>query len=166
MAIDPIEYTPIVIPMSVSVSNETFDMGVASTIEAVKDYERLDNKPSINGVELIGNKTADDLNLAYKIRYDTVAGWESDLSYIPAEGEIIIYTDYSVVDGVNVPAIKIGDGLAYAADLPFVDDASRDLLMDHINNLQIHITAEERAFWNNKVRCFMDEDDTVVFTTH
>lgn len=166
MSVDQIQYTPIVIPMDVSVSDETIDMETSMLIEAVTDYERLDNKPSINGVELIGNKTSDDLGLANKIRYDTVEGWAHDLDYIPAEGEIIIYTNYTVQDGVNIPAIKVGDGLAYAADLPFVDDGVRDALLEHISNLEIHITAEERAFWNNKVRCFMDDDDTVVFTTH
>ena len=30
----------------------------------VTDYTSLANKPSINGVELIGNKTAEDLNIA------------------------------------------------------------------------------------------------------
>lgn len=161
-----IEYTPLVVPMSVSTSTETINMATSSLIEAVKNYERLDNKPSINGVTLIGNKTSEELNLANRIRYDTVEGWASDLSYIPAEGEIIIYTNYSVVDGVNIPAIKVGDGLAYAADLPFVSDGVRDELLEHINNSNIHITEEERLFWNNKVRCFMDDDDTVVFTTH
>lgn len=161
-----IEYTPLVVPMSVSASTETISMATSSLIETVKNYERLDNKPSINGVTLIGNKTSEELNLANRIRYDTVEGWASDLSYIPAEGEIIIYTNYSVVDGVNIPAIKVGDGLAYAVDLPFVSDGIRDELLEHISNSNIHITEEERLFWNNKVRCFMDDDDTVVFTTH
>ena len=33
------------------------------TIEPITDYEELENKPKINGVELVGNKTAHDLQL-------------------------------------------------------------------------------------------------------
>lgn len=32
-----------------------------------KNYEILDNKPQINGVELVGNKNANDLNLQERI---------------------------------------------------------------------------------------------------
>lgn len=163
-----IDYTPIVIPMTMSTSKETLDMtmsssketidmSMSSTIEAVRNYERLTNKPKINGVELFGDKTAYELGLAYKIKYDTSEGWANNLEYIPKEGELIIYTD--------LPAIKVGDGLAYAVDLPFVNDDIRDMLFDHIRDTVAHITADEREFWNNKVRCYLN-GDTVVFTTH
>lgn len=33
----------------------------------ITDYERLNNKPSINSIELVGNKTSDDLNLQKKL---------------------------------------------------------------------------------------------------
>lgn len=36
---------------------------VPSSIEMVKDYEKLTNKPSIETVELIGNKSFKDLGL-------------------------------------------------------------------------------------------------------
>ena len=170
------EYTPLIVPMTVSVSDQTVDMSSVSvsnqqvdmstslTIEAIKNYERLINKPKINGVELFGDKSAYDLNLAYKIKYDTTEGWANNIDYIPLEGELIIYTDYETRDGVNIPAIKVGDGMAYAADLPFVNDNARDEFLDHIKNDVIHITQDERAFWNNKVRCYYS-NESVVFTT-
>lgn len=129
------------------------------------DYLMLLNKPRVNGVELIGDKSADDLGLAYRIKYGTRAYWGEDLDFIPKQGEIIIYTDYDTVNGVKIPAIKIGDGMAYAVDLPFVSDDIRDRLIRHITDMTAHITEEERSSWNNKVRCYLD-GDVIVFTTH
>ena len=40
--------------------------GQIQTITDPENYEALINKPSINGVELIGNKTSEDLNIAAK----------------------------------------------------------------------------------------------------
>ena len=41
------------------------------------------------------------------------------------------------------------------------------LYLDHINNNDIHVTLEEKEFWNNKVRAYYSqvEDETIVFTT-
>lgn len=41
---------------------ERFNLGNSVPVP-VRDYERLINKPQINGVELIGNKTSSDLLL-------------------------------------------------------------------------------------------------------
>ena len=38
------------------------------------DYEELDNLPKINGVELVGNKTASDLLLVNKETFDNTIG--------------------------------------------------------------------------------------------
>lgn len=172
-----VKLTPTIVPMTVSSSDQVVDvMSVSASVTKVgmtttlamgggtNNYERLTNKPSINGIELFGDKTADELGLAYKIKYDTVEGWANNTSYIPSEGELIVYTNYSTKDGVNIPAIKVGDGLAYAVDLPFVGDETRDLYLAHINDTAAHITQDEREFWNNKVRCYINYD-TIVFTT-
>ncbi len=114
------------------------------------DYEKLKNKPQINGVTLLGNQSAADLHLVY---VGTVEEWASDITFIPPVGAIVIYTDYAT-DGVNnIPNYKIGDGLAYLVDLPFVDDGVRDLLNNHISNQSVHVSAEDRASWDNKVTC-------------
>jgi hypothetical protein len=44
---------------------ETFDVELDSAVQItpVRDYEALDNKPQIEGVTLIGDKTFEDLNL-------------------------------------------------------------------------------------------------------
>ena len=93
--------------------------------------------------------TSDDI----QIKVDTTTNWNERTTFIPNKGDIIIYLDKRIINGVNIPGIKIGDGLAYGIDLPFVgDDIAADLL-SHINNTTVHITAAERTKWNNKINC-------------
>ena len=99
----------------------------------------------------------------FNVKQGTTAYWNAKTGYIPRDGEIIIYTDYksitkiSPVSGeqitVPVPGIKVGTGNAYVQDLAFVDDWERDQLMEHIQNTLIHVSAEDRLRWNNKLNC-------------
>lgn len=89
------------------------------------------------------------------IEYGTTEYWNSRRGYIPKPGAIIIYSDYKTIEEhnvpVKVPGIKIGSGNGFVQDLVFVsEDLSKDLL-DHIRNNDIHITRNERLFWNNKL---------------
>lgn len=98
-----------------------------------------------------------------KIKHDTTENWNNAHGFIPMAGEIIVYDDYqtkeyTVVEGGetitrtrNVPGIKIGTGNGYVQDLAFVDEKTYQILIDHINNEQLHVTLGEKAFWNNKV---------------
>ena len=73
------------------------------------------------------------------------------------------YTDYetktytveeygeTVTKTVDIPNIKIGTGNAYVQDLAFVDEKTRDILMEHIQRQDIHTTLQEKLFWNNKL---------------
>lgn len=81
----------------------------------------------------------------------STAFWNAQVGYIPAAGEIIVYTDYQTVDGKNVPGIKVGSGNGYVQDLAFLNEGDSDALLAHINNSNIHITSSERAFWNGKL---------------
>ena len=47
--------------------------------------------------------------------------------------------------------MKIGDGMAYVQDLPFVNEDLRDKIMEHIDNPDIHVSVADRLFWNNKL---------------
>lgn len=103
----------------------------------------------------------------------TTAEWNETIGYIPAVGEIIVYTDYKQVekDGemVNVPGIKIGSGNAYVQDLMFVSGSTIDIdFYDHINNTSIHTNSKEKDFWNTKVS--IDESklrsETLFFKTN
>ena len=115
------------------------------------------------------------------MKIDTTAHWQAVArTFIPLKGEIIVYSDYSSkeVDGqtVYIPNFKVGDGLAYGIDLPFVNDDLRDTLSAHLLDRTSHITSAERTFWNNKVRCYVDtieddegflvDGDALVFTTN
>ena len=94
-----------------------------------------------------------------QLKRDTTAHWNAALGMIPLQGELIIYNDYKTIqkeiDGevknVQIPGIKIGDGRAYVQDLPFVDEELRDKIMTHINNPNIHVSLQEKLFWNNKL---------------
>lgn len=53
----------IVVPMSVSSSEQNVSMGVEGGIVHSSDYNRLSNRPKIEGVLLEGDKTFEELNL-------------------------------------------------------------------------------------------------------
>ena len=44
--------------------------------------------------------------------------------------------------------------------LGFVDEKTRDMLMAHINDHDIHVTLQEKLFWNNKINIDDSEDIT------
>ena len=110
------------------------------------------------GIDLSGSGYKNGLA---KIEVKTSAEWENYIQYIPEAGRIIVYSDRRVINGVAYPGIKIADGLAYVVDLPFVgDDASSEFmsaLENHVNDHVVHITEEERQFWNNKINYNFDE---------
>lgn len=105
-----------------------------------------------------------------QLKRDTTEHWNNAQNFIPLPGEIIIYEDYkvktytteeygeTVTKTVNIPNIKIGTGNAYVQDLAFVDKDLRDMLMEHINNHDVHVTLQEKMFWNNKINIDDSED--------
>lgn len=94
-----------------------------------------------------------------QLKRETTQYWNDALGFVPLEGEIIIYNDYKTIqkeiDGelkiVNLPNIKIGDGMAFVQDLPFVNEDLRNQILNHIENPDIHVTLQEKLFWNNKL---------------
>lgn len=103
------------------------------------------------------------VNPRIQLKRDTTANWDAAVGFIPLRGEIIIYEDYAtktytveeygetVTKTVNIPNIKIGTGNAYVQDLAFVDEGTKDVLMTHIQDQDLHTTLSEKLFWNNKV---------------
>ena len=98
-----------------------------------------------------------------QLKRDTTENWNNARGFIPMAGEVIVYTDYetktytveeygeTVTKTVEIPNIKIGTGNAYVQDLGFVDEKTRDILMAHIQDHDIHVTLQEKVFWNNKI---------------
>ena len=95
------------------------------------------------------------INTRIKLKRDTTAGWDAARGFVPLQGEVIIYLDGSWIerDGqkINVPMIKIGDGHAYVQDLPFVDEDLRIKLLAHVDASLLHVSEEDRQFWNHKI---------------
>lgn len=113
--------------------------------------------------------TTNDFTDAYKAKLEalgihsgTTAYWDS-VSYTPAAGELVIYTDYQSkeVDGktVYIPGIKVGSGNGYVQDLAFISEAQSAALIAHIQDLTIHVTSSEKAFWNDKQDTITDLAD-------
>ena len=118
-------------------------------------YERLENKPQINGVTLEGNLTANALRI---VSENTSAGWTENPLYTPKVGEICLYTDLSM--------IKIGDGMAPVVDLPFIagqgTEEIMETLMRHTDDPDIHVSAQERARWDAKLN-YTINNETIIF---
>lgn len=114
------------------------------------DYEQLNNLPYLNGEEIIGHKDLED----YKIVVcKTTDEWALLTDLVSDKGTVYVYTDYKPIgtSGDYQPGIKIGDGLAYVVDLPFVtaEDA--------------RITAEDIERWNNKVAVRADGENLIFY---
>lgn len=87
-----------------------------------------------------------------KILYDTTEHWNSVPQLIAKKGYIYIYSDYKqTADGKWIAGIKIGNGENYLIDMAFEDEQVSEALEAHIQDQNIHITAAERLFWNNKI---------------
>lgn len=126
--------------------------GLRHVISDLKAY--LDNK------EFIVATAFNDLNdrlidQSLGIQYDTTAGWNSKIGYIPKAGALIIYSDYKTIekDGetVLIPGLKIGSGNSYIQDLAFLDEELVYQIANHIDNNIRHTSAIEKEFWNNKL---------------
>ena len=129
----------------------------------------------VNNLEVDFNNTDQQLDADFgnvyviggdcKVLYASTATWNSQPQLISAAGYVYIYSDYRQnSQGKNIAAMKVGDGQSYLIDMPFTDS----LLYDHADNTIIHLTQQERDFWNNKVRCYIDiqNEHNLIFTTH
>lgn len=131
-------------------SEQTVNGGTVSRNQGgTYDYDKLQNHPTKDGTEIVGELTNEDLKIAFS---KTTAEWDALPSLISVKNAVYIYTDYMTVDGVNYTGIKVGDGLAYVIDLPFVTAEDRRITSDDIEN------------WNNKVAVTLD-GETVIFYT-
>jgi len=143
--------------VQISFSGETPDVSLVAS-KAGKSVSMGASRSGANvsfSVERGGN--------VYSILVNTSAVWATKTTYIPAKGEIDIYSDRMVIDNVNYPGMKIGDGTTYVVDLPFLADDQVSVLTGiintHIENGDIHVTAAEKEFWNNKLNYSIDPLD-------
>lgn len=118
------------------------------------------------------NELSDRVDHVTVVSENSTEGWNSNPEYIPKSGEICMYTDYyKILDPtsgqiVSYPAVKIGDGNAYLIDLPFIDQGSTtqvlSQLREHENDLSIHVSSEDREFWNNKLNYEIENQNLIL----
>lgn len=99
-----------------------------------------------------------------KIYYDTTANWNSQPQLVAEKGCIYIYSDAKIYQGVPLPRFKVGNGEAYLIDLMFIDQD----IVDYLENI-VTVTQEEKNFWNDKMRCYVEGgamDGNLIFTTN
>ena len=110
-------------------------------------YPRFKVGDGVNKVNDLSFADAASINGKKIYRY-TSAQWNTKTNFIPNQGDILIYTDkYITSQGVTIPGIKVGDGLAYCVDLPFIGDE----FSYHIADVNLHVSAKDRERWNNKL---------------
>ena len=111
-----------------------------------------------------------DNTLVYESK--TVEEWNNDKDLISQKGTLYIYTNYKVIkdqenNEIFLPGIKLGDGKAYLIDLPFLNtDTFNEQILDHINNKVIHVSLEDRMFWNNKLNLVQPESQTLILNRY
>lgn len=138
---------------NVPVATTTVLGGVKSGGDILVDSNGTVTVTAISGKQIVSN---------------TTAYWNAQTRLVPTKGSIYIYSDKDTLfDGKKVPGIKIGDGDAYLVDLPFVNDAIAQNLLDHINNTSVHVSAQDRINWNNKVSTeYSSGNRTLIFKTN
>ena len=162
-----------IIDCDLSESNQKIEpyFGIITETKVLdNDYSLLENKPSINSIVLDGALTARHLGLS-NVYYDTKENWDIQRSIIAEAEAIYIYTNYQYIDDGNgnltpVAGIKIGDGTSYLIDIPFVSEATSNLILNHISDTSIHTTPLEKEFWNNKVTTYFhnSERENLIFS--
>lgn len=148
--------------LSVSESQHQVDLVSNSAVVTEKNYNQLYNKPSIDNVVLENNVTLQQLGLR-NIYYDTKQNWNSHPDLIAVEGAIYIYKDYFVRydehdEPICSPALKIGDGVSYLIDMPIAASDVSDIILEHINDAVVHVSENDRTFWNNKSSAYLEPD--------
>lgn len=123
--------------------------------------------PESDGLLSAEDKAELDALGEIKLLYDTTAHWDAATGFIPAEGQLVVYSDhYTIVrDGhtLYVPGFKVGTGNGYIQDLVFVGDKTVQDLAQHIADGTVHVTASERLLWNSKLN--IDDSAEVVNET-
>ena len=121
-----------------------------------------------DGVAYLWGKIKHNLNDKMTYYSRTKSDWDSDRTLISEKDVLYIYSDYKVIQNEDqdfyIPGIKLGDGKTYLIDLPFLNNINSDIdkqILQHVKNKDIHITSQQRLFWNNKLNLTMDNENLV-----
>ena len=110
-------------------------------------------------LELEGLKKYDALLKKHIPIFCTTTDFEDMKTTVPSIGQLFILTDLRSItksDGTTITSagIKVGDGIKTIEQLPYIDW----FYWDHINDKNIHVTAEQKTFWDNKITCKVDDE--------
>lgn len=103
------------------------------------NYDYLDNKPSINNVELVGNKTLDDLGI------EPAKGADNNFVTDSEKAELHTHTNKSVLDTITSVLVS-----GWNAAATWVSTYGANILT-HIADSSIHVTSTLLSTINNKV---------------
>ena len=145
----------------------TFDSGLSEpTIFTASDHRKLNHRDDEDQhpIEAITGLRGELDSISNTVRVATAAQWATEPTYVPFDGQIIVYKDYKVVDGKTYAGTKVGDGTTYIVDLPFTAEYLEDAIENHIMDVEIHVSAADRIRWDNKVTLYLDEDGNLVFS--
>lgn len=95
-----------------------------------------------------------------RVMYGTTVYWDEQPELIAQNNALYVYTDALSKDFKNIARFKVGDGQSLLKELPFTDA----VYYDHISDPLIHVSNEDREFWNNKVSCSINGEN-LIFTT-
>lgn len=112
---------------SLKIGDEVYAVPSGGGGGGTSDYSALNNKPQINGVTLIGNKTTQDLNISY-----------DDLQNKPTIPSAQIQSDWEQTDTSKADFIK---------NKPSIPDDLADLNDDSSHRT---VTDTEKSTWNGK----------------
>lgn len=128
------------------------------------NYDRLKNKPTINGVAVQGAKVLSDFGNIVTAQYITLADRKERSGEVSKRDVMYVITDYTTdSDGKPEPGISLGDGNAYIGDLPVIAGIAEQTIQ-HMANAAIHVSDKDRTSWDDKVKTTIS-GDTLIFTT-
>lgn len=136
-------------PFEVKFDDESTDLDV----ELVDESNPIDIGIADIGSTIISNQAV--------VLRGTDEYWNSQRDLIAKKNVFYMYLNHMPYEGPNGetlyrPGLKIGDGLAYLIDTPF------------INGIELVITQSDIDRWNGKWRGYIDPEDSenLVFTTN
>ena len=68
------------------------------------------------------------------IVYHSMAEWARIPDFLSTKGTIYVYADYRTENNINVPRIKIGDGISSLSEIPFATMSITDADMEYWDN--------------------------------
>jgi hypothetical protein len=119
------------------------------------------------------------------VRYNSTEYWIAHGDSVPEAGAIIIFYDAYHYEDQDIPGIKVGNGVTYLNNLPFINSASSaqieqeieqltqeveeltETVQEHTADSTLHVSDEDRERWDNKVSVMASSTDNeeLILTT-